>query len=148
MRPHPRRTPGAGTAPLSDSVTGGSTVSCAVADKVVADLGLVVSLYDILHIGGGFIYPGEGAAHFQVKFRLIVFRPFVGEVVVGRLERSTMCAHMQTCSAWKGDAKSVKLHLIRSAWACVTLQGGAAREPGLLQGRHCAAGLPPRPVGL
>ncbi|KAK9815819.1 hypothetical protein WJX72_010172 [[Myrmecia] bisecta] len=58
-------------------------------DKVVADLGLVMSLYDVQQIEGGFIYPSEGSAHFQTKFRLVVFRPFVGEVIVGKLTKSS-----------------------------------------------------------
>lgn len=58
-------------------------------DKVVPDLGLIVTVYDILEIGGGFIYPSDGAAIFDVNFRLVVFRPFVGEVLVGRLVKSS-----------------------------------------------------------
>lgn len=55
-------------------------------DRVMPDLGLVVTLYDIQSIEGGFIYPNDGAAFFRTKFRLVVFRPFVGEVLVGRLK--------------------------------------------------------------
>lgn len=54
-------------------------------DKVVPDLGLIVSLYDVLNIEGGFIYPNDGAAWFRVKFRVVVFRPFEGETIVGDL---------------------------------------------------------------
>lgn len=57
-------------------------------DKVIHDVGLVVTLYDIQHIEGGYVYPLEGAARFRVKFRLVVFRPFVGEVLVGKLAKS------------------------------------------------------------
>jgi DNA-directed RNA polymerase subunit E'/Rpb7 len=56
--------------------------------QVIANLGLAVSVYDILDIQGGLIYPSDGAAHFKAKFRLIFFRPFVGEVLTGRLVRS------------------------------------------------------------
>ena len=55
-------------------------------DKVVPDLGLVVSVYDIQSVEGGHIYPNDGAAHFKAKFRIIVFRPFIGEVLVGKLK--------------------------------------------------------------
>lgn len=55
-------------------------------DKVVPDLGLVITLYDILDIQGGFVFPSDGAAHFDTKFRLVVFKPFVGQVLVGKVE--------------------------------------------------------------
>ena len=55
-------------------------------DRVIPDLGLVVTLYDVQSIEGGFIYPNDGAAFFKVKFRVVVFRPFVGEILVGKLK--------------------------------------------------------------
>eukprot|EP00879_Flechtneria_rotunda_P013900 GHRR01014517.1.p1 GENE.GHRR01014517.1~~GHRR01014517.1.p1 ORF type:complete len:222 (+),score=66.67 GHRR01014517.1:207-872(+) len=58
-------------------------------DKVVPDLGLVITIYDVQNIEGGHIYPNDGAAFFKATFRCIVFRPFVGEVLVGKLLKST-----------------------------------------------------------
>lgn len=57
-------------------------------DKVVPDLGLVITIYDIQHIKGGHVYPNDGAAYFKARFRCVVFRPFVGEVIVGKLQSS------------------------------------------------------------
>jgi DNA-directed RNA polymerase III subunit RPC8 len=54
-------------------------------DKVIPDLGLVTTLYDVQDIEGGSIYPNDGAAFFKAKFRLVVFRPFVKEVLLGKL---------------------------------------------------------------
>ncbi|XP_008461409.2 DNA-directed RNA polymerase III subunit RPC8 isoform X2 [Cucumis melo] len=48
-------------------------------DKVVANLGLCISVYDIRSVDGGFIFPSDGAATYKVVFTLIVFRPFTGE---------------------------------------------------------------------
>lgn len=31
------------------------------------------------------MYPGDGAVHFEVQFRVVLFRPMVGEVIVGKL---------------------------------------------------------------
>ncbi|CAI0476512.1 unnamed protein product [Linum tenue] len=45
-------------------------------DKVILNLGLCVSIYDIRNIYGGFIRAGEGAPTYTVKFRMVVFRPF------------------------------------------------------------------------
>ncbi|GAX83296.1 hypothetical protein CEUSTIGMA_g10722.t1 [Chlamydomonas eustigma] len=55
-------------------------------DKVLPGLGLVITIYDVDSIEGGFVYPSDGAAFFKVRFRLVVFRPFVGEILVGRLK--------------------------------------------------------------
>ncbi|EIE27604.1 DNA-directed RNA polymerase II, 19 kDa polypeptide [Coccomyxa subellipsoidea C-169] len=71
--------------PTVDAVT--AVIEQLYLDKVVSDLGLVVTIYDILDIQGGSIYASEGAAHYTVKFRLVVFRPFIGEVLVGRLTK-------------------------------------------------------------
>ncbi|GAQ91943.1 DNA-directed RNA polymerase III subunit [Klebsormidium nitens] len=54
-------------------------------DKVIPEVGLVITLYDISSIEGGEVYAGDGAPRFSVSFRLVVFRPFVGEVLVGKL---------------------------------------------------------------
>ena len=60
-------------------------------DKVIPDAGLVVSLYDVTSITGGDVHTGDGGAHFTVQFRLVVFRPFKGEVLLGHIHRSSPC---------------------------------------------------------
>ncbi|XP_059301944.1 uncharacterized protein LOC132053863 [Lycium ferocissimum] len=72
--------------PLNESIRG--ELEGLFVDKVIASLGLVISIYDIRSIDGGFIYPSEGASTYTVKFRLVVFRPFVGEVITARLKES------------------------------------------------------------
>lgn len=85
-------------------------------DKVIEDLGLCISVYDIISIDGGFVVAGEGAPTYmfviidgsyhasalwpsmyvrsyfsseeKVVFRLIMFRPFVGEVISAKLKES------------------------------------------------------------
>ncbi|KAL7113023.1 hypothetical protein ACP275_04G037100 [Erythranthe tilingii] len=58
-------------------------------DTVIDKLGLCISVYDIRSIDGGFIFPGDGASTYTVKFRLVMFRPFLGEVISARLKEST-----------------------------------------------------------
>ncbi|KAL4422110.1 hypothetical protein ABPG77_003395 [Micractinium sp. CCAP 211/92] len=58
-------------------------------DKVVAGLGLVVTLYDILSIGDGYVYHSDGGAHYKVSFRVVVFRPFTEELLVGKVHKMT-----------------------------------------------------------
>ncbi len=58
-------------------------------NKILLDAGLCISFYDFVEIGDPYVYPGEGSALQQVKFRLVVFRPFVGEILVGKVASST-----------------------------------------------------------
>ncbi|KAJ7975701.1 DNA-directed RNA polymerase III subunit RPC8 [Quillaja saponaria] len=57
-------------------------------DKVIAKLGLCISVYDIRSIEGGFIFPNDGAATYTVVFTLVMFRPFVGEIISAQLLKS------------------------------------------------------------
>lgn len=54
--------------------------------QVIEDLGLCIELYDVLEISQGTVYAGDGAAFATVKFRMIVFKPFVGELLVGSVK--------------------------------------------------------------
>mmetsp|Transcript_20958 Transcript_20958/g.35134 ORF Transcript_20958/g.35134 Transcript_20958/m.35134 type:complete len:206 (+) Transcript_20958:438-1055(+) len=56
-------------------------------DKVFPDLGLCVSLYEIIKIEGGTVYHLDGAATFFVTFSLVVFRPFPGEIMTAKLSK-------------------------------------------------------------
>ena len=59
-------------------------------NRFLMDAGLVVCRYgDALEVGDGVLVAGDGAAHHEVVFRLIVFRPFVDEVLVGTVAEST-----------------------------------------------------------
>lgn len=48
-------------------------------------MGLCIALHDILSMEDSFIFPGDGAAHTKVRFRYVVFRPFMEEVLVGKI---------------------------------------------------------------
>lgn len=71
-------------------------------DKVVPNLGLVVTLYDVQSVEGGFVYPNDGAAFFKVAFRVVVFRPYVGEVITGTL-RSCSKEGLRVCLGFFSD---------------------------------------------
>lgn len=71
--------------PLQDAIT--KELAHLYFDKVLKDLGLCVTLYDISNVEGGSVFPGDGAPHFTVDYRLVMFRPFVGEVLIAKLKR-------------------------------------------------------------
>ncbi|CAI2354460.1 unnamed protein product [Caenorhabditis sp. 36 PRJEB53466] len=56
-----------------------------LANKVVPDLGLCICVYDITEIGDSYILPGEGNCRARVTFRMIVFCPFVEEVIEAKV---------------------------------------------------------------
>lgn len=59
------------------------------ANKVVLGVGLVICLNDIVEIGESYIFCGDGAIHTRCKYRMIVFRPQIGEILVGTLRSSS-----------------------------------------------------------
>lgn len=59
------------------------------ANKVVLDVGLVICLHDIVDVGESYIYCGDGAIHTKCVYRMIVFRPQVGEILCGTLKSSS-----------------------------------------------------------
>lgn len=54
-------------------------------DRVIPDLGLVVTLYDLLDIGDGYVFQSDGGVHHDTSFRVVAFRPSQGEVLVGEV---------------------------------------------------------------
>ncbi|VVC90883.1 unnamed protein product [Leptidea sinapis] len=68
---------------LLESIT--SLLNRKLANKVVLNIGLCIALFDITHIGHSYIFPGDGSSHTEVKFRYIVFRPIVEEILIGKI---------------------------------------------------------------
>ncbi|KAI8087477.1 RNA polymerase Rpb7 [Thamnidium elegans] len=56
------------------------------ANKVVQEVGLCICVHDILHTSEGFILYGDGCSYVKVLFRVVVFRPFVGEILTGKIK--------------------------------------------------------------
>jgi len=56
-----------------------------LANRVVVGVGLCICLYDIVELGKSFIFHGEGSSNTEVHFRFVVFRPAIGEVIIGKL---------------------------------------------------------------
>ncbi|WVR04725.1 hypothetical protein IAU60_001736 [Kwoniella sp. DSM 27419] len=59
------------------------------ANKLVPDKGLALSVYDILTAEDGKVTWGNGLMYYKVSFRLMLFAPFVGEVIVGKILSTT-----------------------------------------------------------
>lgn len=53
------------------------------------DIGLCICLFDILYASDGTVKAGDGCSYVTVEFRLVVFRPFIGEVITGKTTSSS-----------------------------------------------------------
>lgn len=54
-------------------------------NKVIANVGLCISVHQIVEMAEMFIYPNEGAAYIVTVFNMTMFRPFIDEVLVGKV---------------------------------------------------------------
>ncbi|CAD6576096.1 MAG: DNA-directed RNA polymerase III subunit rpc25 [Tremellales sp. Tagirdzhanova-0007] len=55
------------------------------ANKLIPDRGLALSAFDILTAEDGKATWGNGLMYYKVSFRLMLFAPFVGQVIVGKV---------------------------------------------------------------
>ncbi len=53
------------------------------------ELGKVVSVIEILEVGEGVIIPGDGAAYYNSRFKLLAWRPELQELVFGEISEIT-----------------------------------------------------------
>eukprot|EP00106_Octopus_bimaculoides_P008018 XP_014775460.1 PREDICTED: DNA-directed RNA polymerase III subunit RPC8-like [Octopus bimaculoides] len=56
---------------------------------VVHNVGLCIALWDLKEIKDSFLFPGDGASHTVVHFRYVVFRPYMDEILVGKIKGSS-----------------------------------------------------------
>ncbi|PKC08887.1 DNA-directed RNA polymerase III subunit RPC8 [Rhizophagus irregularis] len=59
------------------------------ANKVIQEVGLCICLFDILSASEEIVHYGNGASYAKVKFQLVVFRPFIGEILEGKVSSNT-----------------------------------------------------------
>ncbi len=59
------------------------------ADYYDKELGKAVSVISVLNVGEGVIIPGDGAAYYNSKFKLLVWKPELQEIVYGTISEIT-----------------------------------------------------------
>ncbi|KAI6839746.1 hypothetical protein KC333_g4541 [Hortaea werneckii] len=59
-------------------------------DKVIHKVGLCVGFHSLISASEGLIGHGNGIVNVNVDFRMIVFRPFKGEIIRGTITNSTV----------------------------------------------------------
>ena len=58
-------------------------------NKVITNHGLCICIRAIDHLSEAKIYHGDGSAYIRVSFRLVLFKPYINEVLIGKIERSS-----------------------------------------------------------
>jgi DNA-directed RNA polymerase subunit E' len=53
------------------------------------EIGEVIGVISVLEVGDGIIIPGDGAAYYNAKFKLVVWRPELQELVFGIVDEIT-----------------------------------------------------------
>ncbi|KAL2114440.1 hypothetical protein VUR80DRAFT_7128 [Thermomyces stellatus] len=72
-------------------------INAKYSNKVIQNIGLCICFYDLLWASEGLIGHGTGLVNVNVEFRIIVFRPFKGEVLLARIRSSTPAGiHLRT----------------------------------------------------
>ena len=66
------------------------------------ELGQVVCVIETLEVGEGVIIPGDGAAYYQSKFKLLVWKPELQELVNGTISEITSFGAFIDMGALKG----------------------------------------------
>ncbi|KAK7908036.1 RNA polymerase III subunit Rpc25 [Apiospora marii] len=64
-------------------------INAKYSNRVIQKIGLCICMYDLLWASEGLIGHGTGLVNVNVEFRLIVFRPFKGETILGRISSAT-----------------------------------------------------------
>lgn len=59
------------------------------ANKVIPQVGLCLALLDIVDATEGTVLYGDGCFYYKTEFRLIVFRPHIGEAFLGKVQSSS-----------------------------------------------------------
>jgi DNA-directed RNA polymerase subunit E' len=66
------------------------------------EIGRVISVIEVIEGGEGVIIPGDGAAYYKSKFRLLVWKPELHELVYGEIEEITNFGAFINMGALKG----------------------------------------------
>ena len=66
------------------------------------EMGMVVTVIDVLNVGEGIIIPGDGAAYYESTFKLLVWKPELQEVIPGIIAEITNFGAFINMGAMRG----------------------------------------------
>lgn len=103
------------------------------------DLGKVVSIYEVLDVGEGVIIAGDGAAYYKSKFKILVWKPELHELVFGEIAEITNFGAFINMGVMKGI---IHISQTMEDFVSVSKTGnllGKATNRNLNQGDLCLA---------
>jgi len=53
------------------------------------DVGIAIAVTEVMSIGDGIIIPGDGAAYYDTRFKLLAYKPEMHEIVLGTISEIT-----------------------------------------------------------
>jgi len=109
------------------------------ADYYDREMGKVISIIEVLEVGEGVLIPGDGAAYYRSKFRLLVWKPELQELVYGIISEITNFGAFIDLGAMKG-----MIHISQTMDDFVSFSKsntlvGKASKRSLKQGDLCLA---------
>jgi DNA-directed RNA polymerase subunit E' len=72
------------------------------ADYYDKDIGRVIAIIEVLEVGEGVIIPGDGAAYYRSRFKLLVWKPELQELVYGIVSEITNFGAFMDLGVMKG----------------------------------------------
>jgi DNA-directed RNA polymerase subunit E' len=72
------------------------------ADYYDRDIGKVISIIEVLEVGEGVLIPGDGATYYRSRFKLLVWKPELQELVYGTVSEITNFGAFMDLGAMKG----------------------------------------------
>jgi DNA-directed RNA polymerase subunit E' len=66
------------------------------------EIGEVIGIISVLEVGDGVIIPGDGAAYYNSKFKLLVWKPELQELIFGLVEEITNFGAFMNLGVMKG----------------------------------------------
>ncbi len=109
------------------------------ADYYDKEVGKVIAIIEVLEIGEGVIIPGDGAAYYRSRFRLLVWKPELQELVYGIVSEITNFGAFMDVGVMKG-----MIHISQTMDDYVSFNKsnslvGKASKRSLKQGDLCLA---------
>ncbi len=103
------------------------------------EIGKVISVIEVLEVGEGVLIPGDGAAYYRSKFRLLVWKPELQELVFGTVSEITTFGAFIDLGVMKG-----MIHISQTMDDYVSFSKsntlvGKASKRSLKQGDLCMA---------
>ena len=72
------------------------------ADYYDKDIGRVIAIIEVLEVGEGVLIPGDGATYYRSRFKLLVWKPELQELVYGVVSEITNFGAFMDLGAMKG----------------------------------------------